>query len=259
LIDLHSHILPGIDDGARTMSESIELAREAAAAGVTAIAATPHVREDYPTAPEEMEQAVAAVQAEVSRAGIQIRILRGGEVAAERLSQFESAEIARFGLGGNPGYLLVEMPDYGWPAGIERRILRLAEAGITPVLAHPERNPDVQANIDRVGSLVRSGALAQLTVASLTGGAGPVARATALALLEAECAHIAATDLHGPHVRRAGLDALPGAVGDPELVEWLTKRVPAAIVSGTAIPPRPAPTERPRRFWQRARRADFGS
>jgi protein-tyrosine phosphatase len=247
VIDLHSHILPGLDDGVRTVEESIELARVAAESGIEAIAGTPHVRHDWPTTPEAMEAALAVVEAAVEAAGIPIRVLPGGEVALPELDR-DVEELRRFGLGGNPAYLLVETPYYGWPLDVDERFFQLRTLGITGVLAHPERNQDVQADPARVARLVGAGALVQVTAASLDGRGGRRARATGMHLIEEGLAHVVASDAHAPAVRRAGLDGVAAAIGDAELADWLTRGVPAAIVAGTELPPRPRRTRRKRRF-----------
>jgi protein-tyrosine phosphatase len=247
LIDLHSHILPGLDDGVRSVEESVELARDFAARGTTAIAATPHVRDDWPTTADAMELALAEVQAAVAAAGVAIRILPGGELALGELDR-ELDELRRFGLGGNPAYLLVETPYYGWPLDLEHRLFRLRASGFTPVLAHPERNGEVQADPRRVAGLVDSGVLVQITAASLDGRAGRRAQTMGLQLVEEGLAHLVASDAHAPSVRQGGLDGVAEALGDVELAHWLTQDVPAAIVGGTSLPPRPEQTRRKKRF-----------
>lgn len=253
MIDLHSHILPGLDDGAEDVEQSIELARAAVAGGVRAIAGTPHVRDDFPTSAEEMERALAEVRAAVARAGIPIEVLPGGEIAFERLADLSADELSRFGLGGNPGYLLVETPYSGWPLGIEQSFHRLLVADITPVLAHPERNPEVQDDVSPVLRLARSGTLVQVTAASLAGKGSSSARATALRLLSEGAVHLVATDAHDARARGAGLASVRNTVGSAALAHWLTDQVPSAIVTGTPLPPRPAEAPRRRLPWQRAR------
>jgi protein-tyrosine phosphatase len=247
VIDLHSHILPGLDDGVRTVEESVELARDLAARGTEAIAGTPHVRDDWPTSADAMERALAEVQAAVAAAGIAIRVLPGGELALDELDR-DVEELRRFGLGGNPSYLLVETPYYGWPLDVEQRLFELRAAGITPVLAHPERNPEVQEDPSRVAALVRSGTLVQITAASLDGRAGRRAQAMGQQLIEQGLAHLVASDAHAPSVRQGGLDGVAAALGDEQLARWLTHEVPAAIVAGTPLPARPERTRRKKRF-----------
>ena len=238
MIDLHSHILPGLDDGVRTVEESVELARLAAASGIEAIAGTPHVRDDWPTPPEAMEAALAEVRAAVAAAGIEIDVLPGGEISLEQLAR-PLDELRRFGLGGNRDLLLVEMPFVGWPLDLEQRLFELRAAGIVPLLAHPERNSEVQERPERVARLVESGNYVQITAASLDGRAGKRAQAAGQRLVAAGFAHVVASDAHAPDVRRGGLDSVADAIGDAALAEWLTRDVPRALVRGESLPPRP--------------------
>ncbi len=245
MIDLHSHILPGLDDGARTMEEAVEIARAALGDGIDTIAATPHVRDDYPTSPEVMERCVEQVRGALTEAGVALELLTGGEVAIDRLDRFDRADLSRFGLGGNPNYLLVEFPYFGWPLDLPDRLFRLQLVGITPVLAHPERNADVQSSPERLERIVESGTLVQLTAASLDGRLGRQPRETGLRLVELGLAHLIASDAHHPGIRTVGMAAAAGAVGDEALAGWLTDEIPRAIVENTRLPERP---ERARRW-----------
>ena len=246
MIDLHSHILPGLDDGARTLEEAVDIGRAAAADGITAIAATPHVREDYPTDPATMERGVAQLREALEEAGVNITLYPGGEVALEQLRS-ERRELRRFGLGGNPSFLLVEFPYFGWPLDLADRLFLLRLAGITPVLAHPERNADVQAAPGRLAALTDAGTLVQVTAASLDGRLGRSSQETGLELVEAGLAHMIASDAHHPGIRAVGMSAAVEAVGDEVLARWLTEEVPRAIVENAHIPERP---ERARRRWR---------
>jgi protein-tyrosine phosphatase len=246
LIDLHSHILPGLDDGARTMEEAVEIGRAAVADGIEAVAATPHVRDDYPTEADTMEQRVADVRVALVDAGVPLQLHTGGEIATDRLPVLEPEDLRRFGLGGNPAYLLVEFPYYGWPLDLPDQLFRLQLAGITPVLAHPERNADVQAAPERLEPIVERGTLVQITAASLDGRLGRNPRATGLELVELGYAHLVASDAHHPGIRTVGMAAAAEAVGDEALARWLTVDVPRAIVDDTPLPERP---EGKRRRW----------
>lgn len=246
MIDLHSHILPGLDDGPDSLEGSLELARAAVADGIEAIAATPHVRDDYPTTPDEMETALERLRAAVRDEGIPLEILAGGELDIERLSM-PTEDLRRFGLGGSTTHLLVETPYAGWPLDLAERLFRLRALGFSPVLAHPERNAEVQADPEgRLGPIVEAGTLVQLTAASVDGRIGRRARAASERLLELELAHLIASDAHTPSIRAVGLSAAAEAVGDAELARWLTRDVPAAVVADESPPPRPA--RRRRRF-----------
>ena len=252
MIDLHVHLLPRVDDGPRTLAESLALAHSAAADGIVLAAATPHVRDDYPTTAGVMEQLVAELRDALGEAAVPLDVRPGAEIALDRLPSLAGGELRRFGLGGNPRYLLLEFPYYGWPLALGHQVCDLRSRGVTPVLAHPERNADVQAEPERLRRLVEQGALVQLTAASLDGRLGPRPRATAFELLERGLAHLLASDAHGSGLRGVGLTSGAGAVGDEGLARWLTTDVPAAIVAGQPVPERPnARRPRPPRFRRR--------
>src|SRR2546421_7534254 len=198
MIDLHAHILPGLDDGPPTLEGSLDLARAAVEDGIELIAATPHVRHDYPTTPDEMERAVADLRAALADAGIPLELRTGGELALENL-ELPPDELRRFGLGGSLRYLLVETPYVGWPFDIGERLFRLHAAGFTPVLAHPERNDEVQADPEgRLHPLVETGVLVQLTAASLDGRLSRRSRETGRRLPELELAPLLASRAPAP-------------------------------------------------------------
>jgi protein-tyrosine phosphatase len=248
VIDLHSHILPGIDDGSSTIEEARKAARAAVAEGVTAIAATPHVRHDYPTTPERMEAGVAALRADFAEQEIELEVLHGGEVDLEMLRSLTHDAIRRFTLGQTGRYLLLEFPYRGWPLSLEATVFELDLGGVKPVLAHPERNAEVQSDPERLRPLVSAGALVQITAASLEGGLGRGPQRAARALLELGLAHVLASDAHGPSVRRAGLADARGLVGDEALAWYLTESVPAAVAAGETPPAPPGPRSGRRRF-----------
>jgi protein-tyrosine phosphatase len=247
MIDLHSHVLPGIDDGPATIEGSLEILRDAAEDGVTAIACTPHVRDDYPTSAAAMEEALAAVRA--AAADLAIDVLPGGEIALDRVALLADDELRRFGLGGNPAALLVETPYMGWPLDIGAITFALAARGLSVVLAHPERNAEVQERPELLEPLVERGVLVQLTAASVDGRLGRRPRDSAKALLERGTVHLLASDAHAANVREGRLGAAAAAVGDARLARWLTEDVPRAVVEGSALPERPR-SSRLRRWWR---------
>ena len=239
MIDLHTHILWGLDDGAGSVEESLGMARAAIADGIEIVAATPHVRDDYPTTPPEMEVRVAELRAVLDDAGLPLDVRCGGELALDRLLRLEGDELRRFGLAGNPGFLLLEFPYSGWPLGLADQVFMLSRGGTTPVLAHPERNPEVQQDPEKLRPLVDAGALVQVTAASVEGRLGKKAKAAGMALVQLGLAHMLASDAHSPEVRAIGLSGAARAVGGGALAEWLTQGVPSAIVSRSALPARP--------------------
>lgn len=249
MIDLHSHVLPGVDDGARTIEDSRELASKAASEGITAIAATPHVRHDYPTTPDRMEAEVTALRRDFSEQGIPVEILHGGEVDLQAMRALSQDDLRRFTIAQNGRYLLVEFPYRGWPLDLEQTLFDLALSGFAPILAHPERNAEVQAEPRRLSSFVDRGGLVQITAASLDGRIGRRSRQAAQELIEAGLAHLLASDAHLPEIREVGLAAAAEALDD-ELARYLTQTAPSAIVAGEAVPPPPARRRR-RRFLRR--------
>jgi protein-tyrosine phosphatase len=252
MIDLHAHILPGLDDGVSTVEEACELARRAAADGVTAIAATPHVREDYPTTPAQMEAAVGALRQNLRVADIAVDILPGGEIALDRLSLLDREDLLRFSLAQSGRYLLVEFPYVGWPLALETSLWKVQAAGLVPIIGHPERNREVQERPGLLAPIVAGGTLVQVTAASLDGRLGRSSQRTALALLKDGAAHLIASDAHGAAVREAGLADAVAAVDDAPLARYLTEEVPAAIVAGDTLPVRPVRTRTRRPSRRRA-------
>ncbi len=247
MIDLHSHVLPGLDDGAADLEEALAICTAAAADGIEVLAATPHVRTDYPTTPDQMEAALARTREAV---GDLIRLVPGGELDLAELER-PVEQLRRFGLAGNPAVLLVETPYVGWPLDIADKLFRLRVAGFDAVLAHPERNAEVQRRPELLEPIVRAGTLVQLTAASVDGRLGRGAEGCSFALLERGLAHLVASDAHTPDVRAVGLSGAVDAVGDPELARWLTVDVPRSILEQRHAPPRPAARSRRRGFFRR--------
>ena len=247
MIDLHAHLIPGLDDGARDLDESVAIARAMAADGVRVVAATPHVRADYPTTPAAMESGLAAVRAALDEAGVELVVLGGGEVALAWLAGLDEDALTRFAIGGSRT-LLLEPPDAGWDPALPRTLARLRQAGWRPVLAHPERNHEVQERPELLDEVIAAGALVQLTAAAVDGRLGRRPADTARGLLRERRAHLLASDAHAPGVREAGLGAAVRAIGDDALGRWLTVEVPTALLADADPPPRP-PAGGPRRRW----------
>ena len=249
MIDLHSHVLPGLDDGAADLEEAVAICRSAADDGITVLAATPHVRHDYPTTADEMEAALEEVAGAV---GGLLHLVPGGELDLMELDR-PHVELLRFALAGNPAFLLVETPYAGWPLDIGDRLFGLLAAGTTPVLAHPERNYEVQQRPELLEPLVASGVLVQLTAGAVDGRLGGRSRDCAFTLLDRGLAHLIASDGHAPSIRSIGMSAAAAAVRNEELARWLTVDVPSAIVEAMPLPPRPEHA-RPRRRQRLFRR-----
>jgi protein-tyrosine phosphatase len=248
LIDLHSHVLPGIDDGPPTLDGSLDILRAARADGIAQLAATPHVRYDYPTTPEQMERLVAEVND--AAADIGVEVLPGGELHLEYAEMLDDDALRRFGLGGNARLLLLEFPYAGWPMGLHELVFRLKARGFSAVVAHPERSAEVQARPERLRELVEAGVWIQLTAASVDGRLGRRAAVAARTLLDADLAHLIASDAHAPALRAIGMTAAAEAVGDDALARWLTHDVPEALLGSEMPPPRPPRRRRIRLAWR---------
>lgn len=249
IIDLHAHVLPGVDDGPATADECVAAVAAAAEADVGVLAATPHVRSDYPTTPSVMEELVRDLVERVDNAGISIAIVTGAEIALDAAADASDADLERFTLGGGDS-VLVEFPYAGWPPGLAKELDTLRGRGFRPVLAHPERNPEVQAAPGRLSALVEEGVLVQLTASSVAGTGGRRAQATALRLLELELAHMLASDMHGTF-RGGGFRDAFAELRDSRLAGWLTHDVPAAVLAGDDLPVRPRARRRRSFGWLR--------
>jgi len=239
VIDLHTHILPGIDDGAQTLEDALDMAHAFVADGVTTVAAAPHVRDDYPTSADAMLRAVDALREALDEEGIPLTLLPGAEIAVDRIERLGARELSRLTLAGSGRYVLVETPYYGWPVEVAEQLLRLRMAGFIPVLAHPERNPEVQRTPSLLAPLVQGGTLVQVTTASLDGRLGTRSRETAFQLVASGSAHLVASDAHTPDIRAAGMRSAAEAIADEALAQWLTEEVPRALVEGRGVPARP--------------------
>jgi protein-tyrosine phosphatase len=257
LIDMHSHVLPGIDDGPPSLEGSLSILRTAAAAGITTLMATPHVsgryRNDSRTIADAASLLAEAMAADVS--GIEVR--RGAEIALTRIAEIDPEELQRLRLGGEGPWILLEPPFTEVVAGIESTVADLHHSGYRVLLAHPERCPAFHRKPALLESLVDGGVLTSLTSGSLTGRFGSHARQLALALLDSGLAHNVASDAHDAVGRPPSISAELAEAGRAGLEDWLTREVPAAILSGQEIPRRPAlaspqPTRR-RVPWGRRR------
>jgi len=206
VIDLHAHLLPGVDDGAASLEEALELCRLAADDGCETLVATPHRRRDeWPDLPEA---ALGARLAEVEQAaGGRPRLQLGGEV---RVDSDLARDLARSDRGGalplaGSRYLLLELEPAGCGPDPAALVADLARAGWRPIVAHPELTPFLARDPETIPRLAAAGALFQLTAMSVTGEFGRAVRERAFALLEAGHAHFLASDAHRPHWRPTGL------------------------------------------------------
>jgi protein-tyrosine phosphatase len=242
VIDLHCHLLPGLDDGPATIDEALELARAQVAVGVHTVVATSHVSYSWPGVTSSVVvAAVAEVQAAVDAAGIALKILPGGEVAVTRGVELPDDELTALHLGDGP-WLLVEPPHVPVaPSALESAMVSLMHRGHRVLIAHPERCVTFQEQPEMLARLVAGGARCSLTATALTGQFGRTARSFALALIADGLAHNVASDAHGGMASRpAGIAGPMQDAGLGELTGWMADAVPAALLAGGDLPPVPA-------------------
>jgi protein-tyrosine phosphatase len=257
MIDLHCHLLPGIDDGPADLEESLELARLMAAEGVTTAAATPHLREDHPrVVPAELSDRCATLNGHLRSADIDLEVVPGGELdlAWALSASDEDLRLCTYCQRGSD--VLVESPYGPLATMFEQLLFQLRSTGLRVLLAHPERNPTFQDDPGRLAELVRQGVLLQLTGASVVRGARGGSRSGQLAraLLKDGLAHVIASDAHGPlTAERASLAAGLAAAADIDeaTARWMVHDAPAAILRGEPLPTRPALPARRRFPWRR--------
>jgi protein-tyrosine phosphatase len=250
MIDLHLHLLPGLDDGPGSPEEAVDLVRAAAAAGTPTLVATPHVDHRWGVDPEAVAPAVAALNRRLREEGVEATVLPGAEISVPRLLDLPAERLESLRLGGGP-YALVEAPHTQAMGDFDTALIARLREGDRLVLAHPERCPTFQRHPDRLARLVEAGALTSVTAASLTGRFGRRVRDFTIRMFECGHVHSVASDAHDL-VRRppgllAGLDVLDGVLPRaPGLADWLAEDVPRAVLTGGPVPPRPEPTRRPR-------------
>jgi protein-tyrosine phosphatase len=251
VIDLHCHVLAGIDDGPATLEESVALARAAASAGTRTLIATPHVSWEYPNDAGTIAGLVTELGRRLTAEGVALEIRPGAEIAMTRVIDTPAEELARLTLGGGR-WLLVEPPFAAAVIGLDTIIAELQGSGYHVLMAHPERCPAFHRDRSMLEALVASGALSSVTAGSLAGRFGRRVRRFALELIRDGLAHNVSSDAHD-HIHRPPTIASELAeAGLGGLSAWLTHEVPAAILRGGAIPPRPIVEAAPRRLpWQR--------
>ncbi|MFY9264988.1 MAG: CpsB/CapC family capsule biosynthesis tyrosine phosphatase [Solirubrobacterales bacterium] len=241
MIDLHIHLLPGIDDGPADLDGALALANAVRADGVTAVAATPHVNEAHRTTAATMRDALASLRAGLAGAGLAIDVHGGAEIAIDRLDRLSDDDLRGFSLGGSGRYLLLECPYAGWPMDLELHTGRIAQLGMRPLLAHPERSAAVQGSggAERLRDAVDRGLLVQITAGSLSGHHGRTAAETARRLIDEELVHVISSDAHSADRRPPRMSEAFAAIGDDVLARWLTTAAPGAILRGERLPERP--------------------
>ena len=253
MIDLHCHLLPGVDDGAETIDDSVAMAQAALADGVEAIVATPHVNHHFDVDPHSINGRVEDLRREFEGRGVPLVVHAGAEVSASKLMDLDDDAVRACCIAGGP-YLLVE-PSFSNPMPfIGQLMFQLGLKGIRPLIVHPERSLALQRDDDLVEGLVNQGAGLILNAGSITGAFGDAPRKAAWRLLERGLVHAVASDAHSAGTRAPVLaEPLADQAIDRAALEFLTVTAPRAIVAGEPLPrdaPRLAPPKR-RPVWRR--------
>ena len=241
MIDIHCHILAEVDDGPKSWDTAQEMCRIAAADGIEHIVATPHANERYHY---DRKYLVAVLAYLRQRAGEAPKLSLGCDfhLSYENIQDVLTRP-ERYTIEGSH-YLLVELNNYSVPVQLDDCFARLGEAGLTPVITHPERNPILQATPQRILRWVELGCAVQVTASALTGPGGDRALRTAKWLLECDSVHVLASDAHNaknrPPVLSAGRDAV-AKICDADVAQALVDDNPRAIVSGQPLPYFPDP------------------
>ena len=239
MIDLHCHILPGVDDGALDECDSLAMARQAEIDGIGAVCATPHIRHDHDVRIGEIAARVERLARAVRAAGTAVTILGGGEVAETLVGRLSDDELRLVTLGGGGHWILLEPRPGPLSSSLAETVTALRVRGFSALVAHPERHL-AEALEERLADVIRRGALVQLTAAMLE-QEGTAADALAR-LVGQGLAHVLASDAHSSHggraVRLAPAFAALRASGVPEArVRWMAETAPAAIVRGEPVAP----------------------
>ncbi len=194
LIDLHTHILPGLDHGSADWDETMAMARIAAADGIAVLAVTPHVNFEFPNAPGVIREATSEFRERLAAVGVPLDARVGGDyhLTPELLAQADGI----ITLGDNGCYFLLEFPATVVPPNALDILRRFIERGLRPVITHPERNPHLAARPKLLEEMVKAGCLIQVTAGSLTGLFGPPTRKAAETILRAGLCHLVASDAH---------------------------------------------------------------
>jgi protein-tyrosine phosphatase len=238
VIDLHCHVLPGIDDGPETIEGSLALARAAEACGISTIVATPHVSSRYPNDAATVARLVAQLNRRLAAEGVDLNVLPGAEIAMARLIDVDAQDLPGLQLGGG-GWLLVEPPFSAFESSLDTLLIGLQQRGHRIVLAHPERCVAFRREPEMLKVLLAGGFLTSITAGSLVGRFGNEVRRFALELAEMGMVHNVASDAHDHRRRPPGIASELGRAGLAPLAGWLTQEVPAALLAGAEPPPRP--------------------
>lgn len=239
MIDLHCHILPGIDDGPEDLASSLQLARHAVASGIRVSVVTPHMHSGrYENRASNIRSAAQQFQRTLDAEGIALQILCAAEVRLDHeiLSWVGDGDVPFLGEWQGERVMLLEFPHSHVPVGADKLVEWLLKQGIRPMIAHPERNKDIMRSVDKLLPFIRLGCLLQLTAGAVAGAFGEGARARAVDLLGKGWVTVLASDAHNLEARPPELEpgriAAAAIVGEDE--SWNLVRHRPARITGLA-------------------------
>jgi protein-tyrosine phosphatase len=236
--DLHCHILPGIDDGARDLEDAVAMARQAEDDGIPVVCATPHIRHDHDVPIKELSDRRVELQAAIARTGCSTNVLAGGEVAATALDGLDDDQLRAVTLGGGGLWILLEPAPGPLDDSLDAAVERLRARGFRALVAHPERHLGADL-VQRLTRLVIAGALVQATAAFLAAGES---RSGMLALARAGLIHVLGSDAHSSRAGRpVTLSGALTVLGEVEPtasnLDWVARTAPEAILRGAELRP----------------------
>jgi len=257
MIDIHCHILPGLDDGSTSMEESVQMAEMAIKDGITHVVGTPHSNNEYKFDTALIRQRKEELQAAV---GDRLKLATGCDfhLSIENLTAIEK-DTARFTIN-QKNYLLVEFADFALPPGIEDTLLRLQMMGLALVITHPERNRLICAQPDRLRKWLHQGCYVQITAQSLTGRWGEGVQKQAEKWVDQEMVHFFASDAHNLTKRPLQLRSAYEMVAErwgPERAQALFVENPLAAFEGRPLPYEPEQPDPKAKLAQPKKRKRF--
>lgn len=201
MIDIHCHILPGVDDGAKTITESIAMAKKAESEGIKKIIATPNYPIDFHNPAKEIIDHVATLNAELVREGVQVKILPGQELSLYKEIKKDLISGSLLPLNQTTKFIPLALPSTNIPTEITNIMFELQIEGYIPIILHPERITAFQDNPDKLYRFVKNGALTQITAGSLLGKFGKKVEKLAHQFIESNLTHFIASDAHNTKKR----------------------------------------------------------
>jgi protein-tyrosine phosphatase len=241
MIDIHHHLLYGLDDGSPDVETSLKMAEMAIDDGITHVVCTPHANSEYSFSPEENAARVAILR---DKLGDRVTLGLGCDfhLSYENIED-ALAHPSKYSINGKR-YLLVEFPDFGIPKNISESFYEMSVAGIVPIITHPERNLTLMQRPEMIADWIRLGCLVQVTAGSTTGRFGKGPQRIARQLLDQRWVHVIATDAHNVvsrlPVMSNAYDFISGEYGKNE-AERLCVENPRAIFYGEPLAEQPAP------------------